>query len=519
MKEEKSKKQLLVELKELRQPIVALEVQESRRRRAEEALKISEVKFSKAFHSNPHPMSIVTVEEGRYLDVNDSYVQTFGFSREELLGRTTVDMGIVKSGRAREEILLRLKKAHKVKNLEVELYTKSGYKIDALLSADRIEIGEQPCLLTVITDVTERKKAEEALRESEERYRALLELGERTGEAVVMLQDNERRVGMHVYASDEWSKITGYSSDELLNMSMVDLIHPGDRKEAVKRHKKRMCGEVLPGLYEITIIRKDGSEVPVEVTYAYSSYKGKPANEGYIRDISERKKMEEQLIVSDRLASIGELASGVAHELNNPLTGIIGFSELLLKKNIPEEAREDLKIINREAQRTAQVVRNLLTFARKHDTTKRPVNLNKAIQSVLDLRAYEQKVNNIEVVTNFTPDLPEITADVFRLQQVFINIIINAEYFMVQAHGRGTLTITTERRGDVIRASFADDGPGIKKKHLKHLFNPFFTTKEVGKGTGLGLSICHGIVTEHGGRIYAENRPEKGAMFIVELPA
>lgn len=164
------------------------------------------------------------------------------------------------------------------------------------------------------------------------------------------------------------------------------------------------------------------------------------------------------------------------------------------------------------------MVRNLLTFARKHDTSKKPVNLNKAIQSVLDLRAYEQKVNNIEVVTNFTPDLPEITADVFRLQQVFINIIINAEYFMVQAHGRGTLTITTERRGDVIRASFADDGPGIKEKHLKHLFNPFFTTKEVGKGTGLGLSICHGIVTEHGGRIFAENRREEGAMFIVELP-
>jgi signal transduction histidine kinase len=279
-----------------------------------------------------------------------------------------------------------------------------------------------------------------------------------------------------------------------------------------------MRGEVLPGLYEVTIIRKDGSEVPVEVTYAYSSYRRKPANVGYIRDISERKKMEEQLIVSDRLASIGELASGVAHELNNPLTGIIGFSELLLKKNVPEEIREDLKIINREAQRTAQVVRNLLTFARKHDTTKKSVNINQAIQSVLDLRAYEQKVHNIEVVTNFAPGLPEITADVFRLQQVFINIIINAEYFMAQAHSEGKLTITTERKGNVIRASFADDGPGINKKFLKHLFNPFFTTKEVGKGTGLGLSICHGIVTEHGGRIYAENRPKKGAVFIVELP-
>jgi signal transduction histidine kinase len=164
------------------------------------------------------------------------------------------------------------------------------------------------------------------------------------------------------------------------------------------------------------------------------------------------------------------------------------------------------------------VVKNLLTFAHKHETTKQLVDINKAIKSVLDLRAYEQKVHNIAIVTNFDPGLPEITADIFRLQQVFVNIIINAEYFMVQSHGRGTLTITTERRGDAIRVSFANDGPGIKKEHLRHLFDPFFTTKEVGKGTGLGLSICHGIVTEHGGQIHAESEPGKGATFIVELP-
>ncbi|TET48300.1 MAG: PAS domain S-box protein, partial [Dehalococcoidia bacterium] len=385
-------------------------------------------------------------------------------------------------------------------------------------TARTVNLGDRTIILSVIRDITERKKAEEALRESEERYRALLELGERIGEAVVMLQDDERGAGMHVYASDEWSRITGYSREELLNMSMVELIHESDREKALERHERRILGEVLSGLYELTIVRKDGSEVPVEVTYAYSSYKGKPANVGYIRDISERKKMEEQLIVTDRLASIGELASGIAHELNNPLTGIIGFSELLLNKDIPEDVREDLQIINREAKRTSQVVKNLLTFARKHETTKQLVDINQAIKSVLDLRAYEQKVHNIAIVTNFDPGLPEITADIFRLQQVFINIVINAEYFMVQSHGRGTLTITTERRGDAIRASFANDGPDIKKEHLRHLFDPFFTTKEVGKGTGLGLSICHGIVTEHGGQIHAESEPGKGATFIVELP-
>ncbi len=137
---------------------------------------------------------------------------------------------------------------------------------------------------------------------------------------------------------------------------------------------------------------------------------------------------------------------------------------------------------------------------------------------ILALRAYEQKVNNIQVNTHLASDLPEIIADTFQLQQVSLNIIINAEHFMIEAHRRGTLTITTERVGDIIRASFADDGPGIAEENLGHLFDPFFTTKEVGKGTGLGLSICHGIVTGHGGRIYAESELGKGATFIVELP-
>jgi signal transduction histidine kinase len=136
----------------------------------------------------------------------------------------------------------------------------------------------------------------------------------------------------------------------------------------------------------------------------------------------------------------------------------------------------------------------------------------------LELRAYEQKVSNINMITRFAPDLPEVKANAFQLQQVFINIIINAEYFMIKAHNRGTLTIATEQVDNIVRISIADDGPGIVKKNLLRMFSPFFTTKEVGKGTGLGLSICHGIVTEHGGRIYAESEVGKGATFIIELP-
>ncbi len=231
----------------------------------------------------------------------------------------------------------------------------------------------------------------------------------------------------------------------------------------------------------------------------------------------ERKRMEEQLIITDRLASVGELASGIAHELNNPLTGVIGFTQMVLDKDIPDDIKKDMQVVYNEAQRAAQVVKNLLTFARKHTPEKQLMSINSIIEKVLELRAYEQRVNNIQVNAQFAPDLPEVMADYFQLQQVFLNIIINAEHFMIEAHNGGNLTITTERAGDIIKASFTDDGPGIAEENLGHLFDPFFTTKEVGKGTGLGLSICHGIIAEHGGRIYAESEPGKGATFIVEL--
>jgi signal transduction histidine kinase len=233
---------------------------------------------------------------------------------------------------------------------------------------------------------------------------------------------------------------------------------------------------------------------------------------------AEQRRAEEQLLITDRLASIGELASGIAHELNNPLTGVIGFSQLLLSKELPEEIREDINVIYSEAKRAADVMKNLLIFARKHSPLRQLVNINSVIEKVLTLRAYEHKVENIQVVVHLDPDLPLIMADYFQLQQVFLNIIINAEHFMLQAHQRGTLTITTWCIGNKVKASFADNGSGIAREDLAHLFDPFFTTKEVGEGTGLGLSICHGIVTEHGGLIYAESEPGKGANFVVELP-
>jgi signal transduction histidine kinase len=236
------------------------------------------------------------------------------------------------------------------------------------------------------------------------------------------------------------------------------------------------------------------------------------------RDVTQQKRIEEQLILTDRLASIGELSSGIAHELNNPLTSVIGFSQLLMEGDVPENIREELGTVYSEAQRAASIVKNLLTFARKHAPVKQMSQVNTVVEDVLRLRSYEQKVNNIEVETRLDANLPQIMMDHFQMQQVFLNIVVNAESAMLEANHRGKLAITSEKAGDMVKVTFADDGPGISKENLKHIFDPFFTTKEVGKGTGLGLSICHGIVIEHNGNISAASKNGQGAAFIIELP-
>ncbi|MFZ7104718.1 MAG: PAS domain S-box protein, partial [Peptococcaceae bacterium] len=236
------------------------------------------------------------------------------------------------------------------------------------------------------------------------------------------------------------------------------------------------------------------------------------------RDITALHKIQGQAIVQDRLASIEELASGLAHEINNPLTGIIGFSELLLAKEWPEDVREDLLTINRQAQRTAKIVKSLLTFARKQTQEKLPVDINKDLQEILDIRTYKREADNINVIKHLATELPVVKGNSSQLKQVYLNLISNADFFMYKAHGKGTLTITTEHSKGFVRIIFADDGPGISKKNLNRIFEPFFTTKEVGEGTGLGLSISKGIIEEHGGSISVESRIGKGSTFTVELP-
>ena len=191
---------------------------------------------------------------------------------------------------------------------------------------------------------------------------------------------------------------------------------------------------------------------------------------------------------------------------------------MLSEERLPDSIREDVVTINSEALRAAGVVKSMLSFAHKHPSAKQTIQINHVIEDVLKLRAYHWRINNITVECNFDPDLPNIMADYFQMQQVFLDIIMNAEQSMMESHGKGTLKITSEKVDDMVKLSFSDDGLGIAPQNIKHIFDPFFTTKEVGSGTGLGLSICYGIVTSHGGRINVHSEIGYGATFVIELP-
>ena len=239
------------------------------------------------------------------------------------------------------------------------------------------------------------------------------------------------------------------------------------------------------------------------------------------KDISNEKLLQQQLIQSEKLSAIGELISGIAHELNNPLTGVMGYSQLLqMRGDLDERARDSLVKINNLATRCQKIVQNLLSFARKQKPERTLTSVNEILERTVELRSYELQVNNIAILLELDPQLPRTIADKHQLQQVFLNVITNAEQAMLETKGRGKLGIRTrsDTAGGRVVIEIADDGPGIPEQHLTRIFDPFFTTKEVGKGTGLGLSLAYGIIKEHAGNIYARSKLGEGSTFVIELP-
>lgn len=244
----------------------------------------------------------------------------------------------------------------------------------------------------------------------------------------------------------------------------------------------------------------------------------KTSREELEKTVETLKATQHQLIQSEKLSGIGEFVAGVAHELNNPLTSVMGFSELLQQSDLPEQQRRYLDVIFKSAKRCQKVVQSLLSFARRHAPERKIVCVNEIVESAIEILQYQMRTSNIEVVTQLDPRLPATELDPHQMQQVFLNIINNARQAMEGQGHRGRLRVSTESADDKVRIIFQDNGPGIPAENLKRIFNPFFTTKEVGKGTGLGLSLCYGIVSEHGGTITPHSTVGEGARFVIELP-
>ncbi len=237
-----------------------------------------------------------------------------------------------------------------------------------------------------------------------------------------------------------------------------------------------------------------------------------------VRDVTESKALQAQLLQTEKLAAIGELVSGVAHELNNPLTSVMGYSQLLLTSDLAPDIKDDLKTIHHEAQRSAKIIENLLTFARKETAEKRYCDINQILRDTMQLRSYQLKVDNVLLTSELHEGLPWTMAAPHQLQQVFLNLINNAHQALMESDGPRRLVVRSGTDDRVIQIKVIDNGPGIPEEHLGKIFDPFFTTKDVGQGTGLGLSIAFGIVQEHGGTIWAESTRQEGTAFTVELP-
>jgi len=453
---------------------------------------------------------VVTGTDRRVLATNEAGAQILGWEMDNVVGQAIADQ-VTPSERAhvaaREDKVL----AGEPQRYETRVINhQTGEERDVAVSSGPFRVNAE-LIGTVATlrDITDSKRAADTLARSEARYRHLVESA---SDAIVTLDANGRFTTVNHAAEN----ISGYKREELVGQWFAPMLPDDDLPKALGHFQQALAGET--GLFESQFYRKDGEVRTISITYSTPQKDEEVLC--LIRDVTDQKMLQEQLIQSEKMSAIGQLVSGVAHELNNPLAGISAFAQLLLaEKRFPPDQRTAAETIYSEARRASRIVQNLLTFARQHKAEKVPTAINQVLDDTLELRGYELRVRGIDVRREYDESIPETMADAHQLQQVFLNLITNAEQAMEQKEGHHhRLTVRTRRSGDAIRIEVEDTGAGIPANLIERIFNPFFTTKPTGSGTGLGLSISLGIVREHEGKIWAENSPQAGARFVVEVP-
>ena len=451
---------------------------------------------------------------GRFIEVNDAMVRMLGYSTRDELLQIDISTELYFSSEPSEQHSEVMKENGHLRNFEATLRRKNGSPIHVLINAFGLydNAGRLLQIRGLMLDVTGLRTYQSELHRERDFSGKILN----NTQSMILVADT---AGLISYANRRWSD-SGFEQRDLLGRPLLEMAAAGFIQPLADAIQNTLRGQQVDNL-ELQILRENG--ISGQFSANLSPMRDEQGTVTSIvvvlTDVTDSTVLRDKLVHAEKMAAVGQLVSGVAHEVNNPLTAILGFADLLMENpDVPETARKDLRVILQEAQRTKQIVQNLLSFARQMPPQRNPVQLNVILRRTIQLRSYDFNSHGVDIVEHLDEGLPEVMGDAHQLQQVFLNILNNA-YDAVHEVGRSArIEIMTTKFGDGVEVSFCDNGPGIS--HPDRIFDPFFTTKEVGKGTGLGLSICYGIVKEHGGEILCHNNTDgQGATFIVRLPA
>ncbi|MEI7929457.1 MAG: PAS domain S-box protein, partial [Verrucomicrobiales bacterium] len=488
------------------------------RKQVERTLHISKARFAAVFQSNLAAIGIHTLATGLVIDVNDRLCEFSGWTREEVIGKTIFELETWVDLARREAVMEQVRTKGFARDAEVRLRRRNGEVRDVLLSLERLDVlGEsEPVLVTMFTDITERKR-------SGERFRRLVESN---AQGVIFWNTSGEITG----ANDAFLCLTGYTRADLeaglLNWVTMT---PSDYAERDRRCLEEIAAKGVCPPFEKEFIRKDGTHVPVIIGAA--NFEDNP-EEGvcFVLDLTERKKLEQQFLRSQRMESIGTLAGGIAHDLNNVLAPIMMAVEVLKMRFPDAESLNLLDILSISVSRGAEMVRQVLSFARGVEGRRMEVQIKHLVHDI-EKTVRDTFLKNIEMRTSISKDLWTVMGDPTQLHQVLLNLCVNARDAMPNG---GKLTISAEnlmldahyaslnpeaKPGPYVFIQIEDTGSGIPPGILEKIFDPFFTTKEVGKGTGLGLSTSLAIVKSHGGFLRVYSEMGKGTKFHINLPA
>jgi PAS domain S-box-containing protein len=469
-----------------------------------------ELRFTELFETLQEGVYFST-PEGHLLDANPALVSMLGYAeKSDLLGvepaALNFDPGQPVLGRAVDD-------RGGIRTREIKLRRKDGTAAIFLDSSRAVwdTSGNIIRYQGTLVDITEKRKMERQLAQQEEFRGRLLE----SFPDLILVVDLEER---YTFVSSRAHDLLGYEPQQMLGKKISEM--EDHSPELASLYHDLVSGKQVFASAEYGARHSDGNwrtmrAAGSQLVDSESKISGVIIS---VRDITVERKLEQQVVQSERLAAMGAMIGGVAHELNNPLTAIMGVSELLQDTETNEGSRKQLAILQQQARRAAEIVQNLTYFSRPPAPGKSKINLVEVVERTLNLHAYSLRKNNITIDFLKEAGVPYALGDPHQLMQVFLNLILNAEQAIRDARDRGTLRIRLGKGDNSVWVSFHDDGPGIPKENLPSIFDPFYTTKRPGRGTGLGLSICKSVMKEHSGSVEAANSPDGGAVFTVTLP-